>query len=146
MHTVNLDIALANIAQMPPGDVRVANCPSRNVIQMLAEKWAMLILDSLRRGPVRFGALRKRIDGVTKKMLTQTLRSLERDGLVSRTVYATAPPSVEYALTPLGDSVVAITEQLCRWSEHNMKAVLIARCSYDVLSSEDAQRALPARW
>jgi DNA-binding HxlR family transcriptional regulator len=79
-------------------------CPSRTVIEVLANKWALYVLGALRRHdrPLRFSELRRMLDGVSQKMLTQTLRALERDGLVSRTVYPTVPPRVEYALAPLG--------------------------------------------
>jgi DNA-binding HxlR family transcriptional regulator len=77
------------------------DCPSRTVVAVLADKWALYVLGALRMHdrPMRFNELRRLLDGITQKMLTQTLRALERDGLVSRTVYATVPPSVEYALT-----------------------------------------------
>ncbi|UCJ19112.1 helix-turn-helix transcriptional regulator [Pseudomonas sp. MM211] len=98
---------------------------------MLADKWTMLVIYSLSSGPMRFGELRRQVDGVTQKMLTQTLRLLERDGLVLRVVYPSAPPSVEYSLTQLGESITAITEQMCLWAQDNMKPVLVARLNYD---------------
>jgi DNA-binding HxlR family transcriptional regulator len=106
---------------------------------MLADKWTMLVVEALSSGPMRFGDLRRHIDGVTQKMLTQTLRSLERDGLVLRTVYPTAPPSVEYALTPLGDSITRISRQMCDWAQDNMKPVLLARREYDARIEREAQ-------
>ncbi|MDW6062074.1 helix-turn-helix domain-containing protein [Streptomyces sp. FXJ1.4098] len=80
-----------------------SDCPSRTVIEVIANKWALYVLAALRRyeRPLRFNELRRVLDGITQKMLTQTLRALERDGLVSRTVYPTVPPRVEYGLTPL---------------------------------------------
>nr|WP_296181625.1 helix-turn-helix domain-containing protein [Pseudomonas sp. UBA1879] len=94
------------------------------------------------RGPLRFGELRRQVGGVTQKMLTQTLRVLERDGLVLREVYPSAPPSVEYSLTALGISITAITEQMCVWAENNMKPVLIARLDYDTRTAR-AEQPLP---
>lgn len=117
--------------QRPPADVFSANCPSRSVVDILSDKWAMLLLWSLARGPLRFGELRRRLGGVTQKMLTQTLRTLERNGLASRTVYATTPPSVEYALTPLGMSVSVVAEQMCVWAQAHFDDVLAARQDYD---------------
>lgn len=117
--------------QRPAADVFSANCPSRSVVDILSDKWAMLLLWSLARGPLRFGELRRRLDGVTQKMLTQTLRTLERNGLASRTVYATTPPSVEYALTPLGMSVSVVAEQMCVWAQAHFDDVLAARQDYD---------------
>lgn len=100
-------------------------------MEILSDKWAMLLLWSLAEEPLRFGELRRRLDGVTQKMLTQTLRSLERNGLVSRTVYATTPPSVKYALMPLGRSVSEIAEQMCLWAQEHIKEVISARQKYD---------------
>lgn len=119
------------IRTLPPADVYSANCPSRGLVEILSDKWAMLLLWSLSREPLRFGELRRRLDGVTQKMLTQTLRTLERNGLVSRTVYATTPPSVEYALTPLGMNVSGIAEQMCSWAQIHFRDVLVARHDYD---------------
>ena len=90
-----------------PGSDQIArytNCPLRTVLEVLANKWTLLVMVTLRRreAPIRFNELRRALDGITQKMLTQTLRTLERDGLVSRTVYPTVPPRVEYALTEPG--------------------------------------------
>ncbi|WP_259639762.1 helix-turn-helix domain-containing protein [Pseudomonas syringae group genomosp. 3] len=113
--------------------------PSRSVIQMLADKWTLLVIDSLSSGPIRSGELRRHVGGVTQKMLTQTLRLLERDGLVLRVVYPSSPPSVEYSLTPLGVSITAVTAQMCQWAEDNMKPVLVARLDYDTRVASDEQ-------
>jgi DNA-binding HxlR family transcriptional regulator len=88
---------------------------------------------------MRFGELRRHVGGVTQKMLTQTLRLLERDGLVLRVVYPSAPPSVEYSLTPLGVSITAVTGQMCQWAEDNMKPVLVARFDYDARAAREEQ-------
>lgn len=106
-------------------------CPSRTVLEMLADKWTLLVICKLTANPHRFGELRRAIDGVTQKMLTQTLRTLERDGLVSRTVYDTTPPSVEYALTELGQSATHLVALLRDWAQVNVPAVLEARKAYD---------------
>lgn len=131
MHTNFDHIPRARLRKLPPGDVFDANCPSRSVIQMLADKWTMLVIQALSSGPMRFSELRRHINGVTQKMLTQSLRSLERDGLATRTVYATTPPSVEYALSPLGESLTVITGQMCLWAEGHMVQVLVAQRDYD---------------
>ncbi|WP_460141084.1 winged helix-turn-helix transcriptional regulator [Pseudomonas sp. S2_E01] len=131
MDTTFNHLSRSQIGKIRAGDIYDVACPSRSVIQMLADKWTILVIDSLSSGPMRFGELRRQVGGVTQKMLTQTLRLLERDGLVLRVVYASAPPSVEYSLTPLGDSITAITEQMCRWAQENMKPVLVARLDYD---------------
>lgn len=119
------------VRPLPSADVFNANCPSRTVVEILSDKWAMLLLWSLAGEPLRFGELRRRLDGVTQKMLTQTLRSLERNGLVSRTVYPTTPPSVEYALLPLGKSVSGVAQQMCLWAEEHIVEVISARQEYD---------------
>jgi len=121
----------SRINKLRAGDIYDVTCPSRSVIQMLADKWTVLVIEALSAGPMRFGDLRRQVGGVTQKMLTQTLRSLERDGLVLRVVYPSAPPSVEYSLTPLGVSITAITGHMCRWAEDNMKPVLLARLDYN---------------
>lgn len=109
----------------------IAACPTRTVLDSIADKWSTLVIDLLAGGPRRFGALRRSIDGISQKMLTQTLRNLERDGLVSRTVYPTTPPSVEYALTPLGRTLTAPIAAIRQWAEQNIEQVLAARAAYD---------------
>lgn len=104
-----------------------ANCPTRVVLDRVADKWAVLVLGLLGDGPVRFNHLRRRIDGISQKMLTQTLKNLEADGLVTRTVFPTVPVTVEYALTPLGESLAPALDGLRRWAEDNIEAVLAAR-------------------
>ena len=104
-----------------------ANCPTRVVLDRVADKWAVLVLGLLGDGPVRFNHLRRRIEGISQKMLTQTLKNLEADGLVTRTVFPTVPVTVEYALTPLGESLAPALDALRRWAEENIEAVLDAR-------------------
>ncbi|WP_020494694.1 winged helix-turn-helix transcriptional regulator [Sciscionella marina] len=109
------------------------DCPSRTVVDVLANKWSLYILGLLRRHdrPLRFTELRRRVEGVTQKSLTQALRNLERDGLVSRTVYPTIPPHVEYALTELGVEAGVLTAAIADWSQANVSRVLAARSAYD---------------
>ena len=97
-----------------------ADCPTRKIIARLAEKWAMLTLAALRNGPMRFGALRRLIEGISQKMLTKTLRSLESDGLVTRTVYDEMPLRVEYELSELGVGCADRVNELKLWAEDNM--------------------------
>ena len=112
-------------------DVYLSTCPSRKVLEVLANKWTALLIPALRPGPMRFGALRRRLDGITQKSLTQALRTLERDGLVTRTQQLTIPPRVDYALTDLGRQAAELLDGLHVWAEHNLAAVLEARDSYD---------------
>ena len=107
------------------------DCPARLIIDHLVDKWAVLIVRRLADGTLRFAQLRRAIDGISQKMLTSTLRDLERDGLVTRKRYASVPPKVEYSLTPLGGSLVNKVDDLCRWAESNVSQVLKAREAFD---------------
>lgn len=120
-------------------DAYLAACPSRQILDVLANKWTMLVMGALSGGPMRFGELRRRLDGITQKMLTQTLRTLERDGLITRTVYPTIPPKVEYTATELGESVTALLHAIRVWSEDNINAVLDARDAYDARAAKEIQ-------
>lgn len=113
-------------------------CPSRTVIDVLANKWSLYVLGALRRyeSPVRFNEMRRLLDGITQKMLTQTLKALERDGLITRTVYPTVPPRVEYALTGLGNGVGELTNAIGDWSVANVAEILTARYAYDARANE----------
>ena len=109
------------------------DCPSRVVFQRIGDKWASLVIQVLAEGPVRFSELRKMVHVVTPKVLTQTLRSLERYGLITRKVYAQVPPRVDYTLTGLGESLLAPLNQLREWAENNVPAIIDARDTYDEL-------------
>ncbi len=104
----------------PAPNAFVSDCPTRGILARLAEKWTMLTLAALLQGPMRFGALRRLIQGVSQKMLTKTLRNLEEDGFVTRTVYDEMPLRVEYELTPLGQSCAALVNEVKLWAEQNM--------------------------
>lgn len=112
-------------------DVFDDRCPTRMVLDRLADKWALLVLDRLRDGPVRFNNLRRDIRGLTQKVLSQTLKRLERDGLIERTVHPTVPVRVDYALTPLGNTLTETVAAFAHWAESNMGAVLAAQVAYD---------------
>ena len=121
-------------------DIYNEHCPTRIVLDRIADKWTVLIVGSLQERTTRFGELRREIGGVSQKMLTQTLRGLERDGIVTRKVYASVPPKVEYSLTALGQTLVPILEAIGQWSENNIEDVLRARTDYDArVSSQAAQ-------
>jgi DNA-binding HxlR family transcriptional regulator len=102
------------------GSVLDAQCPSRLVLDRIADKWTALIIQVLAHGTKRYVELQRDIGGISQKMLTQTLRSLERDGLVQRTVYPVVPPKVEYSLTRLGRTLIEPLQGLCRWSEKHL--------------------------
>jgi len=113
-------------------------CPTRVVLDRIADKWTVLIVGALDDRTKRFGELRRQIGGVSQKMLTQTLRGLERDGIVARTVYASVPPKVEYSLTKLGRTLVGILEAIREWSEKNIQDVLKARDDYDTKTQSES--------
>ena len=112
-------------------DVFAADCPSRLVVERIGDKWTLLVFMALRRRVLRFGELRDLVGVVTPKVLTQTLRSLERDGLVQRTVYAEVPPRVEYALTPLGATLASPMKALAGWTLSHGTRVEHARERFD---------------
>lgn len=102
-------------------------CPVRSLLDRIGDRWSMLLLCALAGGPKRFSALARAVPDISKRMLTQTLRTLETDGLVHRDVQPTVPPSVTYSLTPLGQSFAAPLLGLVEWAEANFGAVLAAR-------------------
>jgi DNA-binding HxlR family transcriptional regulator len=104
----------------PAANVFHADCPARNFLDILAEKWVLLTIHSLKSGPARPGELRRKIEGISEKMLTQTLRRLQEFGIVERRSYAEVPPRVEYWLSPLGMSLSEIVLTLDRWVESNV--------------------------
>lgn len=108
-----------------------AACPTRLVLDRVADKWTVLVLGLLAGGPVRFNRLRRGIEGVSQKMLSQTLKSLERDGLVARRAFATVPVTVEYSITPLGLTLSASLDALRRWAETHIAEVQAAQQAYD---------------
>lgn len=124
----------------PPWNPYLATCPTRQVLDCVADKWAVLIMGLLLGGPRRFGELRRDIEGVSQKMLTQTLRSLERDGIVNRQVFACVPPKVEYSLTSLGESLATTLDELRLWAEQNIEDVLRSRRSFDKTSMSEPIR------
>ncbi len=119
---------LARSRHVPSGpSVLDPECDSRKVLDRIADKWTALIIHVLSTGTKRHGELRRQISEVSQKMLTQTLRSLEDDGLVNRKVYPVVPPMVEYSLTPLGRSLIEPLEAICRWAEEHLPELEAAR-------------------
>src|SRR5258708_24972511 len=112
-------------------DIFQENCLSRQVLQLIADQWTPLVIYALEDGTMRFGQLLKRIGGISRKMLTQTLRALERNGLVQRVVYPVVPPVVEYSLTPLGQTLVEPMKALGDWAYGHLQEVAQARTAYD---------------
>jgi DNA-binding HxlR family transcriptional regulator len=119
-------------------DVFARDCPSRRTVEDVAGKWGILALVALAAGPFRFNALRRRVDGVSEKMLAQTLHALERDGMVTREVQATIPPHVEYALTGLGERVAGHLGALIELVEGELPRILAAQARYDAVRNGPA--------
>lgn len=112
-------------------DAYLAECPARQVLDRISDKWVSLVLSALGAGPQRYSDLARRLAGVSQKMLTQTLRNLERDGLVSREVTPTVPVRVDYALTPLGESLLPIMQAAKAWAESHIHEIHASRDEYD---------------
>jgi len=113
----------------------VANCPTRQVIDRIGDRWTVLIIGALAAGPLRFSELSRTVLGISQKMLTQTLRGLERDGLVKRTLYPQIPPRVDYELTCTGKTLIDLLGALQTWATQNMGSIVEARREYDTAES-----------
>jgi DNA-binding HxlR family transcriptional regulator len=136
--------AASAAAPPPPAEVEhtAANCRAREMLVRVADKWSMYVIHVLAdAGPIRFSELRRRVDGVSQRMLTVTLRGLERDGLVQRTMYPEVPPRVEYVLTPLGATLREIVRELIEWSGAHLEEVDRARARYDARASQSTWAA-----
>lgn len=122
-------VAWREVARTVTGDVGA--CPVRSILDKVGDKWTMLLIMTLSGGPLRFNELKRRVPDISQKMLTQTLRDLQRDGLVSREVFPTVPPSVEYRLTALGESVIAPFGALLTWANDHQSAITASREAFD---------------
>jgi DNA-binding HxlR family transcriptional regulator len=116
-------------------DAFLAACPARQLLDRISDKWVTLIVTALTDGPQRYSDLSRRIAGVSQKMLTQTLRSLERDGLITRSVTPSVPVRVDYELTPLGQTLLPLIASIKGWAETHMPEVAAARTQYDDVSA-----------
>ncbi|MBB4095862.1 winged helix-turn-helix transcriptional regulator [Brucella pecoris] len=126
---------------MKPGDFKETNA-CRTVTEILSrvgDKWTVLVVSYLGNHPMRFNELRRTVDGISQKMLTTTLRNLERDGFVKRTIFPTIPPKVEYELTEMGRDLLRPVRALGEWAIANEAKVMMARARYDALASGKAQ-------
>jgi DNA-binding HxlR family transcriptional regulator len=118
-----------------------STCRLRTVLGRIGDKWAIYIVDRLGEGPRRFSELHRGIDGITGRMLTVTLRGLERDGILTRTVHATVPPRVDYELTPLGRTLLATIGELVAWADEHIGEIEAARADYDARSGPPCEEA-----
>ncbi|WP_431965960.1 winged helix-turn-helix transcriptional regulator [Nocardia sp. bgisy134] len=116
-------------------DAYLAGCPARQLLDRISDKWVSLLVNALAEGPQRYSDLSRTLVSVSQKMLTQTLRNLERDGLLTRTITPSVPVRVDYPLTPLGESLVPLMREIKAWAEEHMDAVTTARAAYDTATA-----------
>jgi DNA-binding HxlR family transcriptional regulator len=121
------------------------DCEVRQILDRVADKWSLLAIALLEQRTLRFSELQRRIDGISQRMLTVTLRQLERDGLVRRTVYPVVPPRVEYSLTPLGATLHATIQSLVTWTEEHQPEIAAARSAYDARAGAGPELAAAQR-
>lgn len=120
------------VRKFPEPDVFQANCPTQRVLETIADKWSVIVIYALSQQETRrYSELQRVIGGISQKMLTQTLRKLERDGLVDRKVYPVVPPKVEYSLTPLGRTLTELLKAICQWTQIHWDQIEAARVRYD---------------
>jgi DNA-binding HxlR family transcriptional regulator len=124
----------------PGGEAAIAadSCRVRSVLDRVGDKWAIYVVNRLGHGPHRFSELNRGIDGITGRMLTVTLRGLERDGIVTRTIHAAVPPRVDYELTELGETLLDTIGQLAAWADAHLGEIEAARADYDARSCPGA--------
>ncbi|MCM3294023.1 helix-turn-helix transcriptional regulator [Paenibacillus sp. MER 180] len=120
-------------------DISLAGCGYSRVLEIISNKWTSLVIYALENGSIRYGEMGRRIEGISKKMLTQTVRKLERDGLVQRHITPTVPPAVEYSLTPLGESLLQPMKELRQWARAHYANVEASRAAYDLANEKDPQ-------
>jgi DNA-binding HxlR family transcriptional regulator len=121
----------AEAASEPRAAGQPTTCRAREVLQRVGDKWSMLVIDLLGQGTMRFTELHRAVDGITARMLTVTLRGLERDGIVTRTIHPVIPPRVEYALTPMGRTLLDTIGELVSWADSHLPEIEAARAAYD---------------
>lgn len=130
-------VAAAKLGQVtPPPETLAKLCPVRGVLDHIGDKWSVLIVCMLAEKPRRFGELRRAIPDISQRMLTQTLRDLQRDGMVEREVFPTNPPSVEYRLTKLGRSLLEPLDALINWADRHHERIIAARATFDNPSAQ----------
>ncbi|MFC4585865.1 winged helix-turn-helix transcriptional regulator [Sphaerisporangium corydalis] len=117
------------------------DCEVRQILDRIADKWSLLVIALLDRRSLRFTELKREVDGISQRMLTRTLRHLERDGLVRRTVHPTVPPRVDYELTPLGATLHDTIQTLVTWTERHQNEIAASRAAYDVRAAAERETA-----
>jgi DNA-binding HxlR family transcriptional regulator len=137
--------AIERFSQYPMGESQSVHCPVRDVLDRIGDKWSMLMIMALAMRPHRFSELHRAIRDISKRMLTQTLRDLERDGLITRHVFPTKPPSVEYRLAPLGQSLLDPMAGLIEWADRRYGDIHAARARFDGTPGDAARQVFPGR-
>lgn len=137
MSPEHMDVTLAQCPTEPLGPQHIRCRSITPILQRIGDKWSILIVMMLARGPQRFNELKRLVEGISQRMLTLNLRGLEREGLVSRKIFPTIPPKVEYALTDLGKSLCIHVIALGRWAEENYDVIREARQAFDARNGED---------
>ena len=137
MSPEHIDVTLAQCPTEPLGPEHIRCRSITPILQRIGDKWSILIVMMLARGPRRFNELKRLVDGISQRMLTLNLRGLEREGLISRKIFPTIPPKVEYALTDLGKSLCMHVIALGQWAEENFDAIAAARAAFDARNGED---------
>ena len=137
MSPEHIDVPLADCPAEPLAREHIRCRSITPILQRIGDKWSILIVMMLARGPQRFNELKRMVEGISQRMLTLNLRGLEREGLVSRKIFPTIPPKVEYALTDLGNSLCVHVISLGRWAEDNFDAIQAAREAFDARNSEE---------
>lgn len=112
-------------------EIFTADCPTQRVLETIADKWSVIVIYVLSKETRRYSELQRVIGGISQKMLTQTVRKLERDGIVERHVYPVVPPKVEYSLTPLGQTLTEVLKEVCEWAQVHWNEIEAARVRYD---------------
>ena len=128
-----------------PRPEETATCELRDLLDRLGDKWSLLVVELLGHGVLRFSELKRQIDGISQRMLTLTLRHLERDGLITRTVHPVVPPRVDYELTALGRSLLEAVEPLVSWTREHRPTIALARADFDRHADQRASVADLAR-
>jgi DNA-binding HxlR family transcriptional regulator len=136
---------IERFSQYPLDESQTVHCPVRDVLDRIGDKWSMLMIMTLAMRPQRFSELHRSIRDISKRMLTQTLRDLERDGLITRHVFPTKPPSVEYRLAPLGQSLLDPMAALVEWADRCHGDIRAARARFDGASDDAPRQAFPMR-
>ncbi|CND72477.1 HxlR family transcriptional regulator [Mycobacterium tuberculosis] len=122
-----------------------AECRAREVLDRVGDKWSLLVIALLGERTKRFTELKREIDGISQRMLTVTLRGLERDGIVTRTVYPVVPPRVEYSITPMGETLMDAAQTLVAWAESHLNEIDAARADYDTRARAEGAVKTPVR-